>query len=405
MHTDRRCLAVVLAGAAAFVDLYAPQSILPQLGEAFGVGEHRAGLVITVSTLAVALIAPFAGALADALGRKRVIVAATLTLTVPTLLAAIADSFSVLLLFRGIAGVLMPLIFCVTVAYISEEWRASEARTITALYMAGAVAGGFFGRFLTGVVTEFADWRVAFLLLAALNLAMGLILLSWMPRERSFRPARKLTASLAGMGAHIRNTRFLATCVVGFAILFAQVGLFTYANFLLAGPPFHLGPGLLGSIFTVYLVGMLTTPIAGSLMRRFPEQIPLSLGASMFLGGAALTLIPPLAAIVAGLALASAGTFLSQSAATNFVAQHAEGARSAAVGLYTTWYYIGGSAGAVVPGALWHASGWPGVVALLMAANLAAALIALVCWRAGVAASSCRISESTPATVCDATPA
>ena len=56
-----------------------------------------------------------------------------------------------------------------------------------------------------------------------------------------------------------------------------------------------------------------------------------------------------------GLALASAGTFLSQSAATNFVAQHAEGARSAAVGLYTTWYYMGGSAGAVVPAALWYA--------------------------------------------------
>lgn len=388
MLTDRRRLAVMLAGAAAFVDLYAPQSILTQLAGAFGIGEHQAGLVITVTTLAVALIAPFAGALSDALGRKRVIVAATSALTVPTLLAAMADSFPLLLLFRVLSGVLMPLIFCVTVAYISEEWQTKEARAVTALYMAGAVAGGFSGRFLTGVVTEFTDWRVAFVLLAGLNLAMGLTLLRWMPRECRFRPPGKLASSLVAMRAHIRDRRFLAACVVGFSILFAQVGLFTYANFLLAGPPFYLGPGLLGSIFAVYLVGMLTTPVAGSLMRRFPEQVPLSLGASIFVGGVALTLIPSLAVIVAGLALASAGTFLSQSAATNFVAQHAEGARSAAVGLYTTWYYVGGSAGAVVPGALWYSYGWAGVVALLIAANLATALIALACWPAPTPASS-----------------
>ena len=86
------------AGAAAFIDLYAPQSVLPQLADSFGVGEHRAGLVITVTTLAIALIAPFVGALADALGRKRVIVAATFALAGPTLLAAIVESFSLLLL-------------------------------------------------------------------------------------------------------------------------------------------------------------------------------------------------------------------------------------------------------------------------------------------------------------------
>ncbi len=275
MLTDRRRLAVMLAGAAAFVDLYAPQSILPQLAAHYRIGEHQAGLVITVTTLAVALIAPFAGALSDALGRKRVIVAATLLLTLPTPIGRGEPSFSLLLLLRALSGMLMPLIFCVTVAYISEEWPTEEARAVTGLYMAGAVAGGFAGRFLTGLVTEFTDWRVAFVLLAAVNLTMGLTLLRWMPRERGFRPAAKLTSSLDAMRTHLRDQRLNAACVVGLAILFAQVGLFTYANFLLAGPPFHLGPGLLGSIFAVYLVGMLTTPVGGNLMRRFPEQATL----------------------------------------------------------------------------------------------------------------------------------
>src|SRR5512132_2412226 len=174
MTSDRRSLGVVLAGAAAFSDLYAPQSILPQIAAAFGVSAHRAGWLITVTTLAVALIGPVAGALADAFGRKRLIAAGALAMVVPTTLAALAATFPELLIWRAVAGLLMPLIFCVAVAYIGEEWDADEARAMTALYMAGAVAGGFFGRFFTGVMTDALGWRVAFAGLGAVNLAIGL---------------------------------------------------------------------------------------------------------------------------------------------------------------------------------------------------------------------------------------
>src|SRR5512132_1464177 len=186
MTSDRRSLGIVLAGAAAFSDLYAPQSILPQIAVAFGVSAHRAGWVITVTTLAVALIGPVAGALADAFGRKRLIAAGALAMVVPTTMAALAATFPELLIWRAVAGLLMPLIFCVAVAHIGEEWDADEARAMTALYMAGAGAGGFFGRFFTGVMTDALGWRVAFAGLGAVNLAIGLALLVTLPRERSF---------------------------------------------------------------------------------------------------------------------------------------------------------------------------------------------------------------------------
>ena len=47
---------------------------------------------MTASTLAVALTAPFTGAVADVLGRKRVIVAAMFVLAVPTVMVALAPS-------------------------------------------------------------------------------------------------------------------------------------------------------------------------------------------------------------------------------------------------------------------------------------------------------------------------
>jgi len=74
-HSARH-FAVGLAGYCAFINLYSPQSILPLLSEEFHASAVEVSTIITVSTLAVALTAPFTGAVADVLGRKRVIVAA-----------------------------------------------------------------------------------------------------------------------------------------------------------------------------------------------------------------------------------------------------------------------------------------------------------------------------------------
>lgn len=391
MIPDRRSLGVMIAGAAAFFDLYAPQAILPQLATSFGITAAQAGWVITVTTLAVAIVGPFAGALADALGRKRLIAASALLIALPTMLAATSTTFAQMLVWRAAEGLLMPLIFCVTVAYIGEEWARDKARAITALYMAGAVAGGFLGRFTTGVLTDVIGWRLAFVGLGVVNLGIGLCLVYLLPRERAFVASGEIGAALLAMLAHLRRPRMLTACLVGFLILFAQVALFTYATLLLAASPYNLGPALLASVSAVYLLGMVTTPLAGHHLRHFGERVPLAAGASLFIAGVGLTLLPSLPAIVAGLAVASAGTFLSQSAATSFVAANANRGRSAAIGLYTMWYYVGGSVGAVAPGAAWHAAGWLGVAALLVAANFAALLIAVVCWR--TASVTCAASQ------------
>src|SRR5581483_7840275 len=68
---ERRTLGVLLAGAAAFVNLYAPHSLLPLLRGWMGASAALSGLTISAGTLGVALAAPFAGRIADRLGRRR----------------------------------------------------------------------------------------------------------------------------------------------------------------------------------------------------------------------------------------------------------------------------------------------------------------------------------------------
>jgi YNFM family putative membrane transporter len=88
---------------------------------------------------------------------------------------------------------------------------------------------------------------------------------------------------------------------------------------------------------------------------------------ALWAAGILLTLVPSIPWIVAGLAVMSGCGFLAQAAATGFLASEAKQARSSAVGLYVTCYYVGGSLGAVVTGVAWSHAGWPGCVVLVLA--------------------------------------
>jgi len=68
---------------------------------------------------------------------------------------------------------------------------------------------------------------------------------------------------------------------------------------------------------------------------------------------------------IAGLALFSSGVFVAQAAATVQTGAIAGRARSSAAGLYVTFYYLGGSAGATLTDWFWRWAAWPGCVALL----------------------------------------
>ena len=119
------------------------------------------------------------------------------------------------------------------------------------------------------------------------------------------------------------------------------------------------------------------TPLAGRFLDRhgFRRTALLSLG--MCLGGLLLTLAHWLPAVIAGLAIFSSGIFVSQSAATVLMGQVAGRARSAAAGLYVTFYYVGGSAGTALTAWFWLQGGWPACVGLFAATSLITLVLGL----------------------------
>jgi MFS transporter, YNFM family, putative membrane transport protein len=381
MTLDGRRIAVGLCGFCTFINLYMPQALLPVLAQDFGVGAAEISAIITASTLAIAMTAPFTGALADVLGRKRVITVAMLAVVVPTVLVAFAPNVPALIVWRFIQGLLLPPIFAVIIAYIGDEWPPAEVPGIIGLYVAGASLGGFAGRFVTGVLADLVGWRGAFLAVAVMTL-MSAVAVAWLlPHERKFVRSEGLATSLKQMLRHLRNGQLVATYAIGFGVLFNFIATFTYVGFHLAAPPYGFSSSLLGAIFITYLVGTVVTPLAGWAIGRFGRRAFMIGTIGVWMCGALALLAPPLPAIVVGLTLCAACGMLCQATSTGYVAATAREGRSSAVGLYVTAFYIGGGAGAALPGLTWNAGGWPATVAMVVAMLAVMALIVAVAWR------------------------
>jgi predicted MFS family arabinose efflux permease len=374
-------IAASIAGFCTFINLYSPQAILPLLSQEFGAGAKEISAIITASTLAVAMIAPFSGTVADVLGRKRVIVTAMVVLAIPTEFSAMSESLHALIFWRFVQGLAMPPVFAVTVAYIGEELSPKEATAVTGFYTSGSNLGGFTGRLLTGALADAVNWRFALLTLAALTVIGAVVVAKLLPRERRFVKSSGLVASGKQMLGHFRNPQLLATYAVGFGVLFNFLATFTYISFRLAAPPYNMSPTLLGIIFVTYLSGTALTPMTGRFVSRFGRRGFVQIVIAIWLAGVLLTLLGPIWLILIGLSISACCGMLCQAVSTGYVTITAQVGRSSAVGLYVTSFYLGGSFGAGLGGIAWTVGGWPACVAMIAAMLAVMATIVAVTWR------------------------
>jgi MFS transporter, YNFM family, putative membrane transport protein len=378
---SRRELAVGMVGFCAFLGLYATQPLLPILQHAFGASKVEVSLTVSAATLGVAVAAPWVGVLADMVGRKKVIVPAVWLLGVTYLLAAIPAGLGALVFWRFVQGLLTPAVFAVTVAYVNEEWPRSQTGFVASVYVSGTVLGGFTGRFITGLVAARIAWGWAFVVLGGLSFLLAPLISSWLPRAKAFSRVADARGALRDMAGHLRNRSLLTIYAVGFTILFGLVATFTYITFYLAAPPFSLGPSALGSLFAVYLVGVVVTPLAGKWSNRLQGWKLLAIAQVCCIAGILLSLVRVLPVVVVGLVLCSSGVFVCQIVTNRAIGNVTDKARASAVGWYVTVYYLGGFVGSTVPAFLWNLGGWPACVAFIVAVLAVALVFVLTVWR------------------------
>jgi MFS family permease len=154
--------------------------------------------VASIYLLACTVTMPLYGRMADAFGRKRVVLGAIAIFCAASLLASTAHTMTQLIVFRGLqglgAGGVMPVVLTILADIFTLEERARIQGFFSAVWGTSSLAGPALGALLVKTL----GWRSVFWVNLPIGM-LGLIVLAWNYRER--REHHEMDLDLPGVAS------------------------------------------------------------------------------------------------------------------------------------------------------------------------------------------------------------
>ncbi|HVT87301.1 MAG TPA: MFS transporter [Tepidisphaeraceae bacterium] len=176
---DRRYVtaAMMLVMVLASMEMTVTSTAMPTIiGELHGL-EHYAW-VASIYLLACTVSMPLYGRLADAVGRKKVVLTAIGLFCIASVLAAASKTMGQLIVFRGLqglgAGGIMPVVLTILGDIFTLEERATIQGFFSAVWGSASLAGPALGAFLVNTF----GWRSIFFVNLPFGV-IGMIVLAW----------------------------------------------------------------------------------------------------------------------------------------------------------------------------------------------------------------------------------
>jgi MFS family permease len=260
----------------------------PGVVDVFGISRVQVGWVVTAYSLPGIVSAPFAGVLADRLGRKQVLVPTMVVFGVAGGSCALARSFPTLLALRAVQGAAAAPLVGLAITLIGD--RYDGPRRVTAIgYNATALNVGTAAYPAVGGALAALAWFWPFALpLLALPVAAAV---AWGLDGPPIDRAQTLTDYLRVARRRLADREVLGVLAVNFGVYVLLFGAFlTYVPELLdarfGAPPVVAGATLaLSSVASGTVATQLGSLHAAVGLRRL-------IGGSLLLDAVALTLIP-----------------------------------------------------------------------------------------------------------------
>ncbi|RZT84161.1 putative MFS family arabinose efflux permease [Pseudonocardia sediminis] len=356
-------LLLAITCGAAVANIYYAQPLLPIIGQALGVPESTAGLLVTASQVGYAIALAFVVPLGDTLERRR-LVSVLLGATAVTLTgAALAPGLSTLLAALALVGLtsaVAQIVVPMAASLADDRSRGSVVGTV----MSGLLIGILLARSLAGLVAEFGGWRAVFGLAAVVMVVLAVVVRLVLPPVPAPEPDRSYGSLLRSVLALIRTDPVLRVRMgLGAVGMGCFSILWTAVSFLLAGAPYNYGPAVIGLFGLAGLAGAAAAPVAGKLADRGHSMrtVTLALGTLVVswaaLGFGGVSLIALLVGIVL-LDLAQQSLQISHQSA--IYSRHPD-ARSRVTTAFVVSVFFGGAIGSAAAAALYGAGGWVAV--------------------------------------------
>lgn len=197
---------VVMVALLMSLNALAIDGMLPALGEmAVELGAddgNRRQYVVAIYLLANGLGCLVPGAFADRFGRRPLLLFSLLAYTVFSLVIALVEDFTMLLVLRAIQGVLTAGLMVVPTAIIRDRYEGDRMARLMSLVSAVFIAVPVVAPSLGQAVLLFAGWRWIFVLLAVMGVLAAIWV--WARLPETLDPAHRQRIDLPVIARNMR---------------------------------------------------------------------------------------------------------------------------------------------------------------------------------------------------------
>jgi len=344
--------------------LYAAQPIQPVFQEEFQLSNLQALLFTTLMMFPLGIAPLFYGFLLETFSAKTLVRGAVLLLGLLELVFACSTSYFSLLLIRAVQGLMIPAILTSLMSYISFTSDRENVQHSIAVYIAATIVGGFVGRFLSGLSTEFFGWRYFFVLLGIL-LIVAFFLLQTLQKDAKLKYARPKPAEVASL---LSKGQFFWLYIGIFSIFFVFSAMMNFLPFALKVITPEAGEAGIGFLYFGYAMGIAVSLNSRKIIRFFGnESDAVRAGIVIFFLGTTLFYIEDYRAMFLAMFVFCTGLFMAHSLLSGFVNKMSLENKAIANGVYISFYYMGGTFGSFIPGYFFENYGWSGFLLFLQA--------------------------------------
>lgn len=370
-------LCIFFSGLSVFAQLYLFQPMLPMAAEHFKVSVGDTSLLVSSSTIGMALGLLFFAFKADSYSRKGLMTFSLISSALLTIISTWIPSLSLLIAIGIFKGFVVSGVSAVALAYLTEEVSAAVIGTAISMYLSGNTIGGMSGRILATILAGEIGWRNAVLVIGIESLILGVIFWKLFPESKFFNPQKTdYHLKVKQMKFFLTNPYMLRLYLIAALVMGVFVSVYNYLTFRLEAKPFSLSHFIIAFIFLMYIFGVFGTMTVGRLSRRIPPNTILKGSILSMLAGALLLLSENLYLLIFGLGLFTFSFFAAHTMASQMTALYARRGKSSATSIYWLFYYFGSSILGTGTGYLLHAYSWNGFIAFLAISVVAALFLA-----------------------------
>lgn len=338
-----------------FCSLYAAQPIQPVFQQEFGLSPLQAILFTTLMMLPLGCAPMFYGVLLESLSARLIVRTAILLLGILELLFSLTSSYLLLLVIRGLQGMVIPAILTSLVSYISYTAPREDVQAAVARYIAATIVGGFLGRFLSGLFTDLFGWRFFFFLLGVL-LLWGFFLLRNLEKDANLQYTRPRLGEVADL---VRQPVFFWLYLTIFSVFFVFAGLLNFLPFELKASNPGFGETGIGFMYFGYVMGVVVSLNVRRMITYFGSETKVVMaGLCLYLVGIGGFMVQDYRTMFIAMFVFCTGMFMAHSLLSGYVNTLARSKKGIANGVYISFYYLGGALGSFAPGVLYEHFGW-----------------------------------------------